>query len=364
MALPKFINRNGSLYVDFAVTPSIRFRKSINEHCDLANWDKKKERSKTDHLLNRVIEKINSALIESKRELFLANNLNEPNFIKMFEKKVNMSDQVKLIDYFQGYGKQKNYVGNINAITTLLKEMPPIGVNDVSRLWFQNFKKTLLNKGLSESTAKNYYTILMGCLKQAYEQDEILNTDPKKFRIKFKRSNVLHVRYYQEEIDQIWSSPLVGYLDFVRDQFLIGCLTGARYNMYSIIDQRFIQKDILKYQPMKNAGYNVRLPLNQRLRELLSRIKSKRIDHQSVSYKGAYDKFLATLPQMIKACEVDTTVMIRKEQFLKADLTKTHTAKRTFACIQHEQGMPLNQLKQYLCHGSVQTTQRYLDATA
>lgn len=358
MPQPKFSIRRGNIvFLDYTPFTETRIRMQV-DYCNESEWDKSTQRSKKNSKLNKYLNFIYDLCLDIRRDMSMDGVSSKSEFVKRLNTSLGNDYSQSFVSYIENFSKSKNYPDSVKGVLKHIIEDRPI--NSLDRQWFESYKENIISSGLSNSTAKTYHRIMIAACNQAYLDGDLI-TDPRKFKVKFARHLNLNVRHTPDELDNLYNYPFNGYMDFARDQYLIGCYTGARFNVYSELDERYLQDGQLVYQPKKNANYVVRIEPSDKLLTLINRIAEKRIK------RGGYDKFLTTLPKLCETVGMIQPVMMRKNgvqvEFRKCDLVKTHTAKRTFACIAHDNGMPLIQIMKYLCHSSIQTTQRYLEAS-
>jgi integrase len=153
-----------------------------------------------------------------------------------------------------------------------------------------------------------------------------------------------------------------------RDFFCFGCLTGARYSDLNRLTKDNIQNGKLIYTPQKTRNPKpVELPLNELHFEIINRYKEQhkllpRYENQS------FNRMLK------KACEVaelktPTEVLNFKEKEPvtdkkpKHDLITSHTARKTFICMQHEDGTDILTIMSYTGIEKMETIRSYLEVS-
>lgn len=141
----------------------------------------------------------------------------------------------------------------------------------------------------------------------------------------------------------------------VRDQFLIGCYTGARHSDFIRFDETNIVGDTLSYVSQKTKIHAV-VPLSDIARRLLHEREDR-----TVSEHG----FNECIRRICKKCGITSMVKIFKAGRdcvgEKWEFVSSHTARRTFATNLYLRGVDLYAISRMLGHSSVeQTAQNYI----
>lgn len=141
----------------------------------------------------------------------------------------------------------------------------------------------------------------------------------------------------------------------VRDQFLIGCYTGARHSDFIRFDETNIVGDTLSYVSQKTKIHAV-VPLSNTARKLLHE-KEDRV----ITERG----FNNCIRRICKKCGINSTVKVfragRDCVGEKWEFVSSHTARRSFATNLYLRGVDIYAIARMLGHSSVeQTAQNYI----
>lgn len=141
----------------------------------------------------------------------------------------------------------------------------------------------------------------------------------------------------------------------VRDQFLIGCYTGARHSDFIKFDETNIVGDTLSYVSQKTKIHAV-VPLSNTARKLLHEKEDRTITERG---------FNNCIRRICKKCGINSTVKVfragRDCVGEKWEFVSSHTARRSFATNLYLRGVDIYAIARMLGHSSVeQTAQNYI----
>lgn len=167
----------------------------------------------------------------------------------------------------------------------------------------------------------------------------------------------------REEIMRIISyKPANDIERFIRRNFLVECMTGARRCDAEklTINNCDIDTGMLSYVPKKTPGIIVTVPVDERLRlrELLA----------DKYYRDCCnDVFNTIIRRICKVCKIDTICTIRRRGTTvtapKYELVSSHTARRSFATNLYIAGVSIEDIALLMGHGkNIETTKRYICA--
>jgi len=167
----------------------------------------------------------------------------------------------------------------------------------------------------------------------------------------------------REEILRIIAyTPVNRTEQFVRRNFLVGCMTGARRCDAERLTTSSCDIDtgMLTYVPQKTPGIKVSVPVDERMR-----LRDLLIDE----YRRQCDPhvFNHTLRRICRECRIDTPCTIRhrgiSETKPKYEFVSSHTARRSFATNLYLAGISLEDIAMLMGHGkNIETTKRYICA--
>ena len=148
----------------------------------------------------------------------------------------------------------------------------------------------------------------------------------------------------------------------VQQQFILGCLTGARHSDYS----RFTEKNITAHGTLiyvsQKTHVKTELPLSQVARNILF-AKGER-------YSGAYKRtvsdvtFNDTIRRICRLCDIDQQIQLyRRGDFWtgpKYEAVSTHTSRRSFCSNLYMRCRDLLLVSKLAGHKDVSMTERYI----
>lgn len=169
-----------------------------------------------------------------------------------------------------------------------------------------------------------------------------------------------------DEIDALWTLDLTdGMEKRVRDSFIIGLYTGARFEDYSTFSTENIRKDGFLYYTQKKTLDNVIVPTHPRVLETLTRNGGQvRPVNQVV--------FNRMVKEICRKAGINEVVTIKKSKgrkteiqtFQKWEVVSSHTARRSVVTNLAKSGASTQECMTISGHKSLQAYQRYLKQTA
>ncbi len=258
---------------------------------------------------------------------------------------------------------------NKNKLTEFENDMNyKMTFDSVNLQFYDKLKEYIL---LEKEHGWNYFAAIIKRLKAfmtwSFDRNYHQIREFKKFTATEKKITV--IRLSEDELVKLL------YFEFenkayakARDFLCFGCLTGARYSDLNRLTKDNVQNKYLIYTPQKTKNPKpVKLPLNELHFEIINRYKEQhkllpRYENQS---------FNRTLK---KACEVaglnaPTEVLNFKEKepdteiWPKHELITSHTGRKTFICMQHEQGTETLTIMSYTGIEKMETIRSYLEVS-
>jgi len=184
-----------------------------------------------------------------------------------------------------------------------------------------------------------------------------------------------------EEITRLYSLPLSGMDEKIRDCFLIGCLSGQRWSDYGFITPFQVRDGMLTiHQQEKTESYaEVELDLFEgelpfTLGDLLAKYgnQSPVITNGHTGINKTADVTInKRIKELCKSAGITDIVRwsddkggkIKQYTFKKFELMGTHSGRRTFATIWYNLGMPCEDICSVTAHASVTQLMEYIGAT-
>lgn len=165
----------------------------------------------------------------------------------------------------------------------------------------------------------------------------------------------------QKELKTI-NHERVRHLQYSRDIFIIGCLTGQRISDYSRINKDMITvidgiEFILLTQ--KKTRKKVYIPLDKRVSKILDQYNGT-LPIQHFASMNENLRYIAELLGWTWKPNIDESRMGGKKGNRFCDMISSHTARRSFATNAHAAGVPLSSIMAITGHSTEKTLRRYL----
>ena len=352
--------------------PNGRKKYWLLERVDPEKWDRKKQRHKSNQSLNNFLNELESVILKDRRELLLVRKFTWHNLKKRLDKFFNEAgESTRLLDWFDEFVDRKKadpdlkstYENTFNMIRSKIEDYDKdIELGSIDSKWYLSFMNHLKTKYAS-STASQVNSILKECLNLAFEEDK-MDYNPKKIRPKIRVHKKVNVRLTLDEVDQIRNKRLSGYFEYIRKEFLLCCLTGARYSDNYLFNESYIRGNELIYYPEKGRYQSkVKIPVTEEMRKLITTLPLIRLQHFIKSHKEKYSRILKLV---CKECGVDSKITIpikgELQTIEKWTQIKPHTSRRTFMCIQRDLGCNIGEIQNKVGHSTMQQTERYLES--
>ena len=155
---------------------------------------------------------------------------------------------------------------------------------------------------------------------------------------------------YEPESDSEWC---------IRNQFLIGCLTGARHSDYILFTSKNFVNDSLKYVSIK-THHDTEVPLSPAVRRLILENEQKGfVGHM---YTDVY--FNRVIKDICRKVGINDQVTIycfgRFSSGEKWQYIASHTARRSFASNLYMNGVDIYTISRFCGHSNVEMTKTYI----
>ncbi len=180
-------------------------------------------------------------------------------------------------------------------------------------------------------------------------------------KVKEHQENAKFSKKRQKDLKTI-NQERVKHLQYSRDIFIIGCLTGQRISDYSRINQNmFTEIDGIEFicLTQKKTKKKVYIPLDKRVTQILDRYNGT-LPVQDFESMNANLRYIAELLRWTWKPNIDESRMGGKKGDRFCDMLSSHTARRSFATNAHAAGIPLSSIMAITGHSSEKTLRRYL----
>jgi len=214
--------------------------------------------------------------------------------------------------------------------------------------------------GMTMSSAKTYCSELKG----------ILNANKRKVpsqdfndKLTLQSEKSQHVYLTREEISRLIRYQVIGDIErFIRRNFIVECLTGARLcdAVRMTINNCDRETGTLSYVPDKTPNIIVTVPVDEGmcLRNFLA---------DKYRRECCVDVFNDILRRMCKACRIDEVKTLKRKGKLvtgpKWQFVSSHTGRRSFATNLYLAGVSIEDIALMMGHGkNIDTTKNYICA--
>lgn len=198
--------------------------------------------------------------------------------------------------------------------------------------------------------------------------------ESKRFRVMREEPDTIYLK--KEELQELSVLDLHETPEYeaVRDLFLIGCYTGMRYSDFSKIRKEQIESGFKKIRyKQEKTGQLVVLPLKDEAKKLLDKHIDRLDEINSLPEIRYNSKTNAALKEIGKKCK-----LLRKSYSFKKtnggvtehltqakwERLSTHTARRTFATNELEDGTPIPLIMAATGHRTEKAFWKYIRATS
>jgi len=224
----------------------------------------------------------------------------------------------------------------------------------------------LLQKMNERGYSKNYQGAIISKLKSVLSEGHKLKYHSNEDFHRFKRTAEQPDTVYltEEEVESLWNLELKDEMERrVRDLFLIGVYTAARFSDYSRLSEKNISKGYITFTQRKTAD-SVIIPLAPRVAAILKRNGGRAPELNQIVFNRE-------LKAVCLKARINSPVQVTRskgtkhitETVPKWKLVSSHTARRTGATLLHKTGIPVQSLMLITGHRSIQSLMHYLRLT-
>lgn len=225
-----------------------------------------------------------------------------------------------------------------------------------------DYLEYLSSKGLSQNTQGDHIKCIKAILGEATEKRINANLIFKS-RYFTKPSEESESIYLNEvELLEIQSLELPGYLDRVRDMFLIGAYTGLRFSDFSVLETKDIHHGFINIKQQK-TGNNVVIPIHRNVKKILDKYNGKLPKAISNQKFNQYLKEIAKKTKALSQPVSKTMIRAGKKEtieYQKWELVSSHVARRSFATNAYLQGIPTLTIMAITGHKTEKAFLRYI----
>lgn len=266
------------------------------------------------------------------------------------------------------------YITNIRSAWVRLKEFEKqqgcsYRLDEVDMSFRRDFVGFLVRKGLKPNTIKTRMAAIHVAMREAYISGLTRNegfSDPDFIPL---AESVDSVYLTNEQIISLknldltkWSGKIRGIklypqmlrvLEWTRDLFLVGCMTGQRFSDYSRINSSMVTL-ICGYKfiklKQKKTGAEVIIPVERTFENILEKYKGQ-MPHVALA---TFNRNMRILGEMMGW----THTPDGGNRF--CDMLSSHTARRSFATNAYQRGVPIKSIMAITGHRSERSLRLYL----
>lgn len=349
-------------------------------------WNAKKNRLKVQvdsypiEAVNLKLDEIDNFVNATGIKLLLGNALTKNNMVEAIRERFDYKTKLSLFDWLAVFEadikagrrltaqKKVFEEGSLKTFTStilIMKEYnPKMDWQGLNYGFYEEWLNWLtMVKKYKPSNIVRHFKRLRGLLNVAALEGMPVNPDYKKWKVGGEPLAEGAIALSAEEVAEMEALELNESLDHVRDLFLIGVYTGQRFSDYSVIDRNAIDNEYLTLIQIKTKA-RVVIPVSNRLQLILD--KYDQLPEISNQKFNKYIKMVAKKCKLLEKTELLSYIKAGKhEEETKAryDLVSSHTARRTFATLAFERGVPSHIIMSITGHKTEKSFMRYIKTT-
>lgn len=330
------INSNGEVPVTLCVTLNNKpvLYEPTHRKIKFTDWDVEKRISKTNKLLNVLLEKRKSELLQefTKSEI-LGVKITKQNIKQIINGKgsnISFSQFVEdLIKERQGKFSSST-LGHYNSISTKINAYyQGVTINEIDIAFLSKFEKHLINNGTSVNTLWSDFKNLRTIINAALKKELIEKTPFKNYKMP---PYVQHLPEYLTESEIAKLHNLVLIIEkpahkYAGMLFLLSCYTGYRLSDAKRFDKTMINEGKVSLRAKKNNTI-VSMPIHDRLKPIIEYVIANIVELSEQKIRD-YVKELCKL------------VGINKH-------VKFHTSRHSFAMLLMDKGFTINEIAELI----------------
>lgn len=366
-----------------------RIQKNIGYSVETKYWDFNKHRVKPNHKnavsFNSYLHTLESAIIEVYNEKLnfhkdVSKNVIKKELINLLSKGINteykhlsvIEVMNEFIDTYRPNGKKPaqktidSYINTRNKLERYMRDRKvKLDFDDLDNDFYEDFVQFLYEKNNNDNTIgtniRKIKTFMSWSLEKKYHTSE----DFRKF--KAMRSEALFsIALTEDEIRKLHKLKLNHQdLEFARLFMLVNCHVGMRYSdLMDVIRERTITGNELRIFQVKTRQ-PVKLYLNDNVIEMIRSLKELNKENYD---RKVLNKNLKAIGKLIGMNKIESSTKLVGNKRITIEkprwqLFTTHVGRRTFATTAAMKGMPLHVIKQYTGHKSLDSLEKYLNAS-
>lgn len=359
-------------------------------------WNKKTQLPRQSHPYYNEIKRDLDKVKEAIRDVYISSpKIQLPKFkeeldirLKRVEKR-NPLDLETLVGYLTSYIETREHLGDksfrtIQKYKTLKDSLVQyqdlhevvLKCTDINKSFFEKYKYFLVNekepKVNSPNTINKYVANLKFVLREAKDDGLIVNEflHSRKFTVKRQKTDKLALT--DKELSKLQKHKFKKSdnkeLEIVRDWYLISALSALRISDFlniSPTNTESIEGDLFLRVNTEKSKKEVFIPI---VPELLTLLEKYNYESPSISPQTFNDLIKvvaekAGLTQSSEVIEYEKGKIIKSEKRI-CDRISAHSARRTWASINYEKGIPILLLMQVTGHSKESTFLTYINRSS
>jgi len=230
---------------------------------------------------------------------------------------------------------------------------------DIDGDWYFRFNELMKRQGYSLNYISTLTNKVRAVLREGESRGFHANTAYKDFPHRFETADTVYLT--KDEVDRIWNLGLESQEERkARDLFMLGYLTGSRYQNYSKLSMANISGGKIRFIQPKTGG-EVVIPCSPKVVQILERWDghAPRLSEVNVNLKLKEVARKAGLTQSIETriTKGGKTVISTSEKW---QLVSTHTARRSGATNLYLEGVPIRVCRFLTGHKDDATFLKYI----
>lgn len=267
-------------------------------------------------------------------------------------------------------GTLTTYTVTKNFLKRYHDEVENIGFDSITLDWYYDFIDWSNKQGYTINTLGKHIKTLKTFLNRAVELGLTNNIDFRSRRFMVVSEDADDIYLNSDELSLLYHKDLTKFEkhDIVRDIFLIGCYTGLRISDFNRLKDHNIKKvNNVRMITIKNkkSGRQVALPIHPVVEQIL-------VKHDGIPSGKVND---TTVNKLIKDvaewCGIDEVVyktttrgkLKVDEKYLKHELVKSHTARRSFCTNAYLNGVDSLDIMALSGHTTEKSFKKYIKVT-
>jgi integrase len=254
-----------------------------------------------------------------------------------------------------------------HTLNTMQEFNPKLDFKDIGLAFYNDFIKFLNKKAISLNTTGAHIKRLKVVLNEAKANGYPVNPDFESKYFAKMAEEADNIALTLGEVEALQALDFTGNkrLEAVRDLFIIGCHTGLRYSDFSTLAPADIANGFIKVTQQKTGG-KITIPVHDVVANIIKKYGGELPASISNQKTNSYLKEICQLVKPLQAKESKTTTKGGKKVTViqhRWELVSTHTARRTFATMQYNNGVPSITIMAITGHKTEKDFLKYIKVT-